>query len=90
MPQKLEAALFEINDFISFLSQLRWHAYEVASFNEAFVKAMVNALWEIDGHHDVFKARNMPNPSTLDPFTVYYIPELSKHCKRSRQNLSFT
>ena len=38
---------------------------------------MVNALWEIDGHHDVFKARNMPNPSTLDPFTVYYIPELS-------------
>ena len=80
------------NDFISFLSKknIKWHADEVASSGEAFIKAVVDALWEIDGHHDVFKARSFSIPPAFHPFTGYNLPELSKHRKRSRQNMSST
>ena len=48
------------NDVISFLSnqELKWHGSEIPSSGEAFMKAMVDTLWQIDGQHDVFKSRN--------------------------------
>ena len=53
------------NDLISFLSKkhLKWHAGEIASSGETFMKTMVDTLWEIDEQHDVFKERCFPIPS---------------------------
>ena len=43
------------NDFISFLSErsLTWRGDEVLNVGVAFVRAMVDALWAIDGHQCV-------------------------------------
>ena len=80
------------NDVISFLSnkELKWHGSEIPSSGEAFMKAMVDTLWQIDGQHDVFKSRNFPIPSCFDSFNGYNQPHLSKHRKRDRQNMSST
>ena len=45
------------NDFITFLSDkdLKWHADEIGSSGESFMKAIIDTLWLIDGQHDVFK-----------------------------------
>ena len=80
------------NDIISFLSnlELKWHGSEIPSGGEAFMKAMVDTLWQIDGQHDVFKSRNSPIPSCFDSFNGYNQPHLSKHRKCERQNMSST
>ena len=80
------------NNVISFLSNqdLKWHGSKIPSSGEAFVKAMVDTLWQIDGQHDVFKSRNSPIPSCFDSFNGYNQPHLSKHRKRERQNMTFT
>ena len=54
------------------------------------MKAMVDTLWQIDGQHDIFKSRNFPISSCFHLFSGYNQPHLSKHCKRERQNMSFT
>ena len=80
------------NDVISFLSnqELKWHGSEIPSSGEAFMKAMVDTLWQTDGQHGVFKSRNSPFPSCFDSFNGYNQPHLSKHRKRERQNMSST
>ena len=49
---------------------------------------MVNTLWEIDGQDGVFNSRNVPIPTCFGSFTGYIQPELSKHRKHERQNMS--
>lgn len=80
------------NDVICFLSTrgLKWRASEIASSGEAFMKAIVDTLWQIDGQHDVFKSRNSPIPSCFGSFNGYNQPHLSKHRKRERQNMTCT
>ena len=80
------------NDFIAFLSNkgLKWRADEIGSSGEAFMKAMVDTLWLIDGQHDVFRSRDHPIPSTFHSFSGYNQPQLSKHRKRDRENMSCT
>ena len=78
------------NDFIAFLTtkNLKWHGSEVNSSGEAFVRAMVDTLWTIDGHHGVFESRNCSIPSCFSSFVDYNVPELSRHRKRTIENLS--
>ncbi len=63
-------------------------ANEVDTAGEAFVHALTNTLWFIDGQHDVFSARSLSIPSRFLPFSGYSRPDLSKHRKRSRENMS--
>lgn len=37
---------------------MMWYANEVADDGEKFLANMVDLLWYIDGHHDVFNCRN--------------------------------
>lgn len=56
-----------LNDFIAFLSNkgLKWYADEIGSSGEAFMKAMVDTLWLMDGQHDAFRSRDRLIPSTF-------------------------
>ena len=75
---------------VSYLSEreLTWRADELSSSGEAFVKAIVDTLWLIDGHHDVFGERNLRIPACFSSFSGYNVPEMSKHRKRERTNMS--
>ena len=77
------------NDFIAFLSN-KWHADKIGSSGEAFMKAIIDTLWLIDGQYDVFKSRDHPIPSSFHSFTGYNQPQPSKHRKRERENMSCT
>ena len=78
------------NDVIHFLEgrQLAWQRSEVVGVGEGFVKALVDTLWYMDGHHHVLKNRSHEVPESLQHFTGYNVPESSKHRKRKVQNLS--
>ena len=80
------------NDFIAFLSNndLKWHADKIGSSGEAFMKAIIDTFWLIDGQYDVFKSRDHPIPSSFHSFTGYNQPQPSKHRKRERENMSCT
>lgn len=71
-------------------SDLSWHSSEVASSGEALVKAVVDSLWLIDGHHDVFASRGYRIPACFNRFSGYNRPELTKHRKRTRENMNAT
>ena len=68
--------------------QLAWQRSEVVGVGEGFVKALVDTLWYVDGHHHVVKNRSHEVPESLQHFTGYNVPESSKHRKRKVQNLS--
>ena len=74
---------------ISYLSEreLTWHADELSSSGEAFVKVIVDTLWLIDGHHDVFGERNLRIPTYFSSFSGYNVPGMSKHRKHERTNM---
>ena len=55
---------------------------------EKFVSCLVDLLWYIDGHHDVFKNRFNSIPASVAQFSGYNTPEASKHRKRSLCNMS--
>ena len=54
----------------------------------SFVQALTDTLWTVDGHHDVFSSQGFALPKLFHAFNGYNCPELSKHRKRSRGNLS--
>ena len=78
------------NDLIEHFesNQMMWYANEVADDGEKFLANMLDLLWYIDGHHDVFNRRNKKIPESWSRFSGYNTPEASKHRKRSIQNLS--
>ena len=78
------------NDVILFLEgiQLAWQRSEVVGVGEVFVKALVDTLWYVDGHHHVLKNRSHEVPESLQHFTGYNVLESSKHRKRKVQKLS--
>lgn len=55
---------------------------------KCLVKALCNVLWYIDGQHETLSARSCHIPEVFSPFQNYNKPELSKHRKRERVNLS--
>jgi len=78
------------NDLIEHFesNNMMWYADEVADDGEKFLANMVDLLWYIDSHRDVFKHRNKKIPDNWSKFSGYNIPEASKHRKRSIQNMS--
>ena len=73
------------NDLIEHFesNQMMWYANEVADDGEKFLANMLDLLWYIDGHHDVFNRRNKKIPESWSRFSGYNTPEASKHRKRS-------
>ena len=78
------------NDVIKFLKERNcmWKSGEGSSIGCSFVQALTNTLWTIDGHHEVFRLQGFVVPSIFGSFLGYNFPELSKHRKRTRANLS--
>lgn len=78
------------NDVIKFLQEnnCKWKNAEIQSSGYNLVQALTNALWVIDGHRQVFKRQGYPIPATFDTLVNYNRPELHKHRKRERENLS--
>lgn len=78
------------NSFIQFLKEkgLCWFSSEVLA-SLSLVRTVVDILWLIDGHHDVFNSRSYPIPSLFSHFTGFNMPELSKHRKRAISNMSY-
>ena len=54
----------------------------------SLVQALTDTLWMVDGHHDVFSKQGFSLPAFANEFVGYNCPEMSKHRKRSRGNLS--
>ena len=67
---------------------MTWSAHQLRAEDEKFVSCLVDLLWYIDGHHDVFKNRFNSIPASVAQFSGYNTPEASKYCKRSLHNMS--
>ena len=67
---------------------LQFSSGEVAFTGQNLVKSLTDTLWYVDGHHESLKKQCCPIPEFFSRFTGYNTPELSKHRKRSVQNLS--
>lgn len=67
---------------------LKMRANEAESIGVKVTRTLCDALWHIDGHHEVFSGRSTPLPDTFKSFHCYNLPELSKHRKREKYNLS--
>lgn len=78
------------NDVIEFLQERNctWKNTKVSSSGCSLVQALTDALWEIDGQHDVFRKQGYSIPTTFDAFVNYNRPELYKHRKREKGNMS--
>lgn len=92
LPSQLEEHTKKItlrNDILKWLgnNELGWSLDECNYQGEAFVAALANTLWELDGHHNSLKDRGCPIPILFEHFEEYSKPEKSKHRKRTLQNL---
>ena len=67
---------------------MKMKAAEADSIGVKVTRTLCDALWHIDGHHEVFSRWSTPLPATFKQFHDYNLPELSKHRKRQRHNLS--
>ena len=78
------------NDVIAQLSELglKWRGNDVSSAGETLVRSLTNCLWNIDGQHEVFSRRSVEIPECFRWYTGYNKPELSKHRKRTLENMS--
>ena len=79
------------NDIIKFLQEkknCKWKNAEVSTQGTSLVQALTDTMWHIDGHHDVFRRQGYSIPGTFDAFAGYNRPELSKHRKRQKGNMS--
>ena len=55
-----------------------------------FVNSLTDALWYLDGHHDLFSSRTVGIPCVFTEFQGCNKPELSKHRKRVMTNLNYS
>ena len=53
-----------------------------AGVGETFVTTLDDTSWYVDSHHHVLKNRSNKIPESLEPFTGYNVPEVSKRRKR--------
>jgi len=54
-----------------------WCGSEVVNSGVALVRALVDTLWTIDGHHDTLCSRSYPIPEFFSCFSGYNVPEKS-------------
>ena len=66
----------------------RRNLLETKRTEQDLVKMLTDCLWHIDGQHDSIKKQSRPVPPIFGPFTVYNVPERSKHRKGTTSNLS--
>ncbi len=52
-----------------------------------FVDAITDTLWYIDGHHETLQNRACSVPADFKEFQGYNKPELTKHRRRSAENI---
>ena len=80
------------NDVIKFLqgNSCKWKSAEVQSLGFNFVQALTDALWLINGQHNVLMRQGYSIPVTFKDFVNYNCPELHKHRKRERGNMSIS
>ena len=64
---------------------MTWSAHQLRAEDEKFVSCLVDLLWYIDGHHDVFKNRFNSILASVAQFSGY---NTLKHRKRSLHNMS--
>ena len=78
------------NDVLKMLEEnnVAFPGGEVKTSEQAFLRAIVDCLWYLDGHHDALKKQNCSIPNLFNHFNSYNTPEVSKHRKRSISNLS--
>ena len=72
-------------DIIKWLEKKRlgWSVDHVKTLGAGFI----DVLWYIDGHHDTFQSRSCSMPADIKEFQGYNKPELTKHRRRSAENL---
>ena len=78
------------NDVIGHLSELglKWIGSDVCLPGEALIQSLTNCLWHIDGHHKVLSERTVVISECFQWYSGYNRPELSKHHKRTLENMS--
>lgn len=79
------------NDILKWLekNELGWSPDECKSQGEAFLVALGDTLWELNGHAKTLEDRGCPIPTMFEHFQGYNKPEKSKHRKRSLENLQY-
>lgn len=92
LPAQLEEQTKKItlrNDILKWLgnNELGWSLDDCNYQGEAFVTSLGDTLWELDGHYNSLKDRGYPIPTLFEHFQGYNKPEISKHRKRTLQNL---
>ena len=78
------------NDLLGLMREMgiSWKAPTV--YGTQFLKKLRDCLWYIDGHHDTISEKAPKLPELFTRFTGYNRPEVHKHRKRERGNLSQT
>lgn len=78
------------NDVLKVLEEnnVSFPGSEIKSSGQTFMRALVDCLWYLDGHHDALAKQNCPIPEFFRQFNGYNTPEVSKHRKRSISNLT--
>ena len=69
---------------MDFDSVWRKHVRDV---RETLLKALIDKMRYIDGRHHVLRNRGDKVPESLEQFTRYNVPEVSKNQNRTLQNL---
>lgn len=67
--------------------ECKWTASDVPTLGNSLTQTITNALWAIDGHHEVFANQGFSLPIFAVQFVNYNHLELSKHWKRHAQNM---
>ena len=80
------------NDVLLWLqeSNLGWSRDSAFSVGAAFVTALTDSLWYIDGHKATLDGRACTVPQEFRRFQGYNQPEKNKHRKRIVENLNCT
>ena len=70
---------------------LSWKGRDAAnSSGVRLVTVLVECLWYLDGCHKIFAKQGYAIPQIFTNFTGYYVPEASKHRKRTLENMAAT
>ena len=56
-----------------------WRDSEVDDSGVSLIRALVDTLWTIDGHHDTLHSKSCPISEVFSCFSGYNVPEKSKH-----------
>ena len=80
--------------FNSFVGQLKimdlFWPIDSNDVADRFASSITEALWYLDGHHDLLSERSTTIPDFFSQFQGYNQPERSKHRKRTMTNLSYS